>query len=71
MDKVMVLLKEIPMLKKGKLFYFETETGHVWGMKNKHTTNSYPLRNGLANYLWLLRTEKGYFRKINLQPKRG
>ena len=58
------LIKDIPLLRKGKLFHFETETGHIWGMKDKYTTNSYPLREGLSGYLWLLRTEKGYFRKV-------
>ena len=59
------LIKDIPMLKKGSIFYFELETGCVWSVIDKKTA-SYPLRQGLAGYLWLLRLEKGYFRKVKL-----
>ena len=57
--------KEWPYWKKGTMFYFENDTGIVWGMKDKKTTNSYPLRTLLAGYLWLLISEKGLLRKIN------
>ncbi len=61
---VLRLIKNVPLLKKGRLFLFEIDTGMVWGMKDKNTTFSYPLREELAGYLWLLRTEKGYLRRV-------
>lgn len=56
--------KEFPWWKKGTMFGFEDDTGIVWGMKNKETTDSNPLRAPLAGYLWMLLTEKGLFRKV-------
>jgi hypothetical protein len=55
---------EYPHWKKGTMFGFESDTGIVWGMKDKETTNSYPLRTPLAGYLWMLLTEKGLFKEI-------
>ena len=57
------LIKDVPILHKG-LFDFEIETGFVYGVDDNGKTAQYPLRNGLADYLWLLKTEKGYFRKV-------
>lgn len=56
------LLKNIPLLNKGHIFEFDIESGYVYGVE-KDKVNEHPLRSGLAGYLWLLRTEKGYFRK--------
>ena len=56
--------KEFPYWKKGTMFGFEDDTGIVWGMKDKETTSSYPLRASLSGYLYLLLTEKGLFRKV-------
>ena len=56
------LLKDIPMLKKG-LFEFYPESGLVY-----KPGSEYPLRPGLAGYLWLLRTESGYFRRQHDNP---
>lgn len=55
---------EYPYWKKGTMFYFENDTGQIWGLEAKKTTNSYPLRKELAKYLWLLLNEKGLFRKL-------
>ena len=56
--------KEWPYWKKGTMFGFENDTGIVWGMEDRHTTNSYPLRTPLAGYLWLVKTERNLFRRI-------
>lgn len=56
--------KEFPYWKKGSLFGFEIDTGVVWGMEDKETTKSYPLRTSLAGYLNLLLSEKGMFRRV-------
>lgn len=51
------LLKDIPFLKKGTVFVMYASTGNVhWIDEGKETR--YPLRTGLAGYLWLLTTEK-------------
>ena len=60
--RVFRLIKDVPMLHKG-LFVFYDSTGLVHWIDNGEETE-YPLRNGLAGYLWLLLTEKGYFRHI-------
>ncbi len=56
------LIKNVPLLRKS-IYFFDTETGHVFG-SYKGKQYEYPLRQGLAGYLWLLRTERGYFRKV-------
>jgi len=60
--RVFRLIKDIPMLHKG-IFVFYDSTGHVHWIDNGKESE-YPLRPGLAGYLWLLLTEKGYFRHI-------
>lgn len=51
------------MLSKGTVFVFYDSTGDVhWIDDGKET--EYPLRPGLAGYLWLLLTEPGYFEHI-------
>lgn len=50
------------MLHKG-LYVFYDSTGHIHWIENGKETE-YPLRPGLSGYLWLLLTEKGYFRHI-------
>ena len=60
--RVFRLIKDVPMMSKG-LFVFYDSTAHVhWIDEGKES--EYPLRPGLAGYLWLLLTEKGYFRHI-------
>lgn len=57
---------DIPFLKKGDVFAFDIELGNVYSVNEKsQVVCEYPLRQGLAGYLWLLRTEKKYFRKVN------
>jgi len=50
------------MLKRG-LFEFEVETANVYWYDEKEGWSEYPLRPGLSMYLWLLRTEREYFKK--------
>jgi len=50
------LLIDLPFLSRGRKFYFDDDTAHVFGDDNGHP-NEYPLRTGLASYLWLLKTE--------------
>lgn len=61
--RVFKLLKGLPMLKKGTLFVFYDSSGFVHWIDNGKETE-YPLRTGLAGYLWLLLTEKGFFEHI-------
>lgn len=53
------LMKDIPMLSKGRLLEFWPESALVYAVGSE-----YPLRPGLSGYLWLLRTEPSYFRKV-------
>lgn len=62
----LILVKDVPMITKG-LFFFESYSSAVYWYDKKEGWSQYPLRFGLAGYLWLLRYEKGYFRK----PKEG
>ncbi len=57
--------REWPYWKKGTMFLFDNDTAVVWGMKDKKTTNSYPLRTPLSGYLWMLLTEKGLLKKVS------
>jgi len=61
----MRLLKNAPFLKKGTDFIFYDSTVFVYWIENGKETQ-YPLRTGLAGYLWLLMTEKGYFKTIDI-----
>ncbi len=45
------------------LYVFYDSTGHIFWIENGKETE-YPLRPELSGYLWLLLTEKGYFRQI-------
>ena len=66
--RVMKLLKNVPMLSKGTLFVFYDSTAHVHWIDNGKETE-YPLRTGLAGYLWLLMTEPGYFKLIEIDDE--
>ena len=54
---------DLPFLTKGTLFVFYDSSGHVHWIDNGKETE-YPLRTGLAGYLWLLITEKKYMKLI-------
>lgn len=57
------LLVELPFLPKGRLFWFDDDTGNVFAVLDGKIAE-YPLRNALAGYLWLLLTEPGYLKKM-------
>lgn len=59
------LMKELPLFKKGCVYDFEMETGNVY-MVEKGKRAEYPLRSGLAGYLWLLRYSKGFFKFVKI-----
>lgn len=61
-------MKELPMLQKGTLFVFYDSSANVhWLDCGKET--EYPLRTGLAGYLWLLLTEKGMLKLIESEDE--
>lgn len=49
------LLVDLPFLKKGRVYAFDDDTGNVFSVINGEVA-SYPLRNGLSGYLWMLLT---------------
>ena len=57
------LTVDIPMLNKETLFVFYDGSGHVYWIDDGRETDI-PLRDGLAGYLWLLRTENKYMKLI-------
>ena len=61
--RIYELKVDLPFLKKGTLFVFYDSTGLVYWIDNGKETE-YPLRSGLAGYLWLLLTEKRYMQLI-------
>ena len=54
------LLKEVPMLER-RVYRFHSGCAHVLWSETGARWHS--LRPGLSGFLWLLRTEKGYFRR--------
>ncbi len=54
---------DVPFLKKGDEFWMHDRDGLVYWI-DKGKVCEYPLRNGLAGYLWLLCTEKRYMKFI-------
>ena len=53
------LVKDATLLTKGRVFEFYPDSGVIY----MDGEPKYPLRPGLIGYLWLLRTETGYFRR--------
>ena len=62
-DITLKLIKDVPLFYKGSVFFFEFDSSAVYRVENG-MVNVTPLRGGLAGYLWLLRYESGYFRKV-------
>jgi hypothetical protein len=62
-DKIYELKVDLPFLKKGKRFSFDYDLGWVYGFENVDKRMEYPLREGLAGYLWLLKTENDKYLK--------
>jgi hypothetical protein len=61
------LMVALPFLDKGRRFLFDDDTGNVYAILDGKPSE-YPLRQGLAAYLWLLMTERKYMRKV--QPRK-
>lgn len=51
------LTVELPFLYREREFVFDDDTGYVYAVLD-NKVSEYPLRTGLAGYLWLLLTEK-------------
>lgn len=56
------LMVDLPFLKKGNKYLFDYETAQVWRVGPDSKPFDMELRPALANYLWLLMTEKRYMR---------
>ena len=61
------LMVDIPFLKKGREFFMDEETARVYGYESDGEIMAHPLRTGLASYLWLLRTEPKYMKKVRVR----
>jgi hypothetical protein len=62
----MRLMVDLPMFTKGRDYVFDDETGLIFAVLDG-TVCDYPLRVGLAGYLWLLRTDNDfgkYFKRV-------
>jgi len=57
------LMVDLPFLAKGNQYTFDDE-GYVYRVGVDGKPFEYPLRAGLAGYLWLLMTEKKYLKKM-------
>lgn len=55
--RTLTLKVDLPFLKKGRSFVFDDDTGHVYAILDGQEAK-FPLRTGLAGYLWLLLTER-------------
>ena len=58
------LLKDVPFLPKGTEYIMYDSTGFVHWITGDGKESEYPLRAGLAGYLWLLCTDKKYMELI-------
>lgn len=58
--RVYELIKDVPMLSKGRFVFYDYDASVHW-IDDNGKESDYALRPGLAGYLWLLRTEPGYF----------
>jgi len=60
--KVMV---EVPFIMKGTIYFFDDESGNVFGINAQGLPNTYAVRPAIAQYLWLLKTENSkYLREV-------
>ncbi len=59
---------DLPFLKKGTDFMFYDATAEVYWIDNGKETE-FLLRQGLAGYLWLLRTERKYMKLIEIDEE--
>ena len=52
------MLIDLPYLAKGNKYAFDDETAFVYRIGDDGKPFEYPLRTGLAGYLWLLLTDR-------------
>lgn len=58
------LERAVPLFKKGQVYVFDMDTAQVFWVDAAGNIIDTPLRPGLAGYLWLLRTENGFFIEV-------
>ena len=56
--RVYELKVDLPFLPSGAKYAFDDETAHVYRLDGSDEPFEFPLRTGLASYLWLLLTER-------------
>ena len=56
------LIVDLPFLEKGSQFVFQDDNAWVYAILDGEVAE-YPLRTGLAAYLWLLLTDDGKYLK--------
>jgi hypothetical protein len=61
------LMVDLPFLEKGTHFIMDDDTSHVFWITDNGDVSEYPLRPGLAGYLWLLATEIKCMRCIGVR----
>lgn len=67
MNRIFEMKKELPLFIKGARYSLDEESGVVYRLDENDKPGQYPLRTGLAGYLWLLRYEgKKYLKEIKL-----
>ncbi len=62
-DRVFELKIDLPFMKKGNLYSFDDELGWVYRCDDGGVRFEYPLREGLSEYLWLLKSENDKYLK--------
>ena len=67
--RVFKLMVDLPFLKKGILYAMYDSSADVHWIDHENNESTYPLRPGLAAYLWLLCTERKYMKQIERQPE--
>lgn len=65
------LLIDVPFLSKGSEYWLYDSTGQVYWIDRKGKISDYPLRQGLAGYIWLLATDPKYVKilETKLEPQ--
>jgi hypothetical protein len=58
------LLVGVPFLPKGSQYWLYDSSGQVFWIDRKGKVSEYPLRTGLAGYIWLLTTEPKFVKII-------
>ncbi len=67
--RVFKLMIDLPFLEKGTHFAMYGSSADVHWIDHENHESTYPLRPGLATYLWLLCTERKYMKLIEHQAE--